>query len=120
MINQRFTLWLNSDGQPLEKPLSEMTSREVLQAVKWHTVENRRLAALCAADIPIAGKISRGEAVDLPEGYDCLAGGQRLRASAHAELKLADLLQLLGAAMPQWQRRHDMKLTAAVKLFWPR
>jgi hypothetical protein len=36
MSEETFTLWLNADGQPIEKRLCEMTRDEVLSTLKWY------------------------------------------------------------------------------------
>ena len=52
MTEERFTLWLNTDGEPIEKPLSEMTAGVVLRALDWLTAGRSRLKSACADDIP--------------------------------------------------------------------
>src|SRR5690242_3338515 len=38
-FNERYTLYLNTAGQPVQRTLAEMTCGEVLQAIDWHTQE---------------------------------------------------------------------------------
>jgi hypothetical protein len=53
-LNERFTLWLNAAGEPVAKPLSEMTAGEVLQAFHWLDDEKRRADAAAAPAQAIA------------------------------------------------------------------
>jgi hypothetical protein len=34
-FNERFVLWLNSEGKPVERTLGEMTGAEVIAALDW-------------------------------------------------------------------------------------
>lgn len=121
MLNERFTLWLNAEGQPVDKPLSEMTSGELLQALHYHDDEHQRLDALCEPDRPLYELAQGGEPAPPEISREQIqAAAARSRAAAAAADKLADLLQLIGAAIPQWRRHPGMKLTLAVKQFWPR
>jgi hypothetical protein len=44
-FNQRFTLYLNSEGKPVERSLREMTAGEVWEAIRFQIGESNRLEA---------------------------------------------------------------------------
>ena len=128
---ERFTLWLNTEGQPVAKPLSEMNAAEVLRAIDWHLEESARLQHETEADselselIKMAKTFSEGLIAvgDLDEGQVAAlpAAMERLLASGAASAKTARLMQLVRAViMPQWHLSPRLSLTAALRRFWPR
>jgi hypothetical protein len=121
MLNEKFTLWLNTAGQPVEKPLSAMSSGEVLAALKWHDDYAKRLGEETREATAIAEAIKRGEDPDLtPEQIKTLpAMEKRLREAGEANQKAARLFQQVRAAMPQW-RDSKLGVSAALRRYWPR
>jgi hypothetical protein len=116
---ERFTLWLNSEGKPVEKPLAEMTAGEVSLALQWQQDEQRRLERIAAPWAKMAEDWSaRGIQPDITE-VQWREAVDALRAAAAATQKMQRLMQLLYAAIPQW---HSSGLTfgAALRRFWSR
>jgi hypothetical protein len=115
---ERFTLWLNAAGQPVEKTLALMTAGEVKQALQWQEDEDRRLTQIAAPWAKIAEDLARGIKPDITEAQ-WREGVDALDASAAATQKRHRLMRLLYAAMPQW---HSSELTfdAALRRYWPR
>ena len=75
---ERFTLWLNAAGKPVEKPLSDMTAAEVAHALQWQEDEERRLTRIAAPWEKIAEDLDHGKEPDITsaqwrEGVDALA-----------------------------------------------
>ena len=41
-FNERFTVYLNAEGAPVQRTLREMTGDAVLTAIDWHNAEAER------------------------------------------------------------------------------
>jgi hypothetical protein len=126
-IDPPFTLWVGQDGQPVEKRLSQMTGGEVLQALRWHIDEGKALdreaVAHSEADLLLEaherGEIESGGLSEAQRTIVAEAGSFYRRRGEH-DLRHADLLQRLRAAMPQWQQNPDMSVDVALRRYWPR
>lgn len=115
---ERYTLWLDAAGKPVEKALAEMTAAEVVQAAQWQHDEMERLVRIAEPWDQIAEDLGRGIEPDI--GPDRVKEGvAALRASAAAVEKNARLMQLILAAMPQWPGS-GVNFGAAVRRYWPR
>jgi hypothetical protein len=111
-----FTIGLNADGKPVQRPLGEMTATEVLTALDWQAATVARLET----EANPAHWLAEPDQID---GVALDAARQAvttLRSLASEQERLIELLQLVGAAMPQWRRDSDLQLSAAVRRFWPR
>ena len=115
-IGLPFTIGLAADGKPVQRPLGEMTATEVLTALEWQAA---RVARLETEANPAHWLVEP----DRIDGVALDAARQAvitLRSLASEQERLIELLQLVGAAMPQWCRDSDLHLSAAVQRFWPR
>jgi hypothetical protein len=118
-FNEKFTLYLNGAGKPVERMLSEMTSGEVMRALEWHGEEDARLEREAAPFIPWAEVVEAGGSLPPDVTRDAIRHAvDALRASGEMKKKHADLLHMVGVMMPQWQRQ-KMPLGAALRRFWP-
>jgi hypothetical protein len=45
VFNERFTIYVNCNGKPVERTLREMTAAEVMAAIKWHHQTSQQLEA---------------------------------------------------------------------------
>ena len=61
-FNERFTIYLNADGNPVQPILREMTAGEVLAAIAWHTAEGDRLEHETQCFRDIAKALETGDA----------------------------------------------------------
>jgi hypothetical protein len=120
-FNERFTLYLNAKGEPVQRALRTMTANEVLLAFAW----TRDQAARCereaepAEALAVAIEENRWEALADQTGQSMCFAGELLRAKAKAFDHHAQLLRLIQAAMPQWQEHNDKGLHEALRRYWP-
>ena len=112
-LNEKFTLYPNGAGEPVERTLSEMTSGEVIRALKWSFEEDTRLEREAAPFLswpetmpPDTTKEAMWHAVDVTQ------------ASGTVKRKHADLLRMVCVLMPEW-RDKKMEMDEAVRRFWP-
>lgn len=120
-FNEKFTLYLNTEGKPVQRTLREMTADEVLRALEWQGSEADRLnreaeparqIASAAAD-----KGRHAEIAHLSEAeFD--AAALALEKAGEAAERQVRLLGLIEAVMPQW---HGSKLPLgkALRRYWP-
>lgn len=78
-FNEPFTIYLNSEGKPVERSLREMTASEVLAAMEWQDVEAKRLEreAEPAKAIAIALAEGRSPINASRPCFDCVDGCRR-------------------------------------------
>ena len=88
-FNERFTVYLDAEGKPVERTLREMTAGEVLKALEWLGEEIARL--------------ERGEA---------------LKCFGEAEQTLARLMHRVIAILPPQATEH-LALRDALLRYWP-
>lgn len=119
-FNEPYTIYLNADGNPVQRSLHEMTSGEVLQALKWSQAEADRLdiAAELARRIAKAVKQGRTDEVAHLTREEFKAAGLALRQAVDACERHAQLLSLVSAQIPQW-RGSDVLIGAALRKWWP-
>ncbi len=119
-FNEKFTLYLNGAGKPVERALSEMTSGEVLRALEWHSEEADRLEREAEPFCRIAESVEAGG--EWPEDMSQEAARHAaalLGRSCDACEKDARLLHQVSVLIPQWRRHKGMNLSEAVRRFWP-
>jgi HAMP domain-containing protein len=119
-FNECFTIYLNADGNPVQRTLREMTAGEVLAAIAWHTAESDRLEHETQRFRDIAKALEAGDADAVPpdtKEAEIKHMAAALREAGEAQLKTARLMQLVHVNMPQWRRR--MKIGEALRRYWP-
>lgn len=117
-FNERFTLYLNAEGKPVQRTLGEMTAAEVALAVEWQEAEAIRLEVEAdqAREIAAALEDKRADGITFADIY---AAGAKLQAAAEAENRSVRLLELVQAKLPLWRRRDPFPLAEALKRWWP-
>lgn len=121
-FNERFTLYLDTDGQPVQRSLREMTADEVLTAIDWQTAEANRLERVtCDArgeslleSFKAAGQVPDGVTNDELEQATAA-----MWAAAEAWEKGARLLELVRANIPNWHQRQKLGMREAIRHWWP-
>jgi hypothetical protein len=117
-FNERFTIYLNAAGEPVQRTLSEMTADEVMQAINWHDEEADRLEREAGPLLGLAVAVEAGTLDPTPNMLRDAAQG--LRQASDAQIKSARLLEQVRAILsPQWQRHQNVTLTAALRRWWP-
>jgi hypothetical protein len=119
---EKFTIYLNTDGKPVERTIREMTSGEVLAALEWHQAEGDRLVAEFAAieaDVDAAGATVEGGKADAIAVDTLERGAAAAERAVEVTEQTERLLRLVMAAIPQWQRHKDMALQEGVRRYWP-
>jgi hypothetical protein len=121
-LNERFPVYLNADGRPVERTLREMTADEVIAAVEWSAGVAERLAceAMPAEELIVAVQAGHGELLNSKTRQELEAGIAALDAASKAIGRHAHLLKLIRAAVPQWQEQTKRRLHEAVRRYWPR
>jgi hypothetical protein len=125
-FNERYTVWLNADGNPVERTLQEMTRKEVMVALQFLEEQCDRMERETAEFSALAEAMQRGEVGpdDLSDAeVDALpAKIEALQECGEAQQKLARLMRRVQAAMPQWGQKKGQKLRLgdALDRFWPR
>ena len=115
VLEEPFT-FLDVTGQPIERPLCEMTASEVLLAVQWQDEEAGRLDREVEPHLHVIVAVNQGRAND----YSTAArarGAEVFGRYKEAEVKAARLMELIAAAMPDWP--DGMILREAVRSCWP-
>jgi hypothetical protein len=120
-FNERFTIYLNAAGKPVQRTLRQMTGGEVIAALEWNQGEIDRLEVDAAPVRWMGEAIEAGRTDRLAEVAkdELLAAVAVLRALATAQMRHARLLSLVAVAIPQWRRHRGMGLSDALKRFWP-
>jgi hypothetical protein len=120
-LNERFTLYLNAAGMPVQRTLREMTAGEVSLAFDWSRTEADRLdrAAEPARAIAIALEEGRREVLSDMTRADMNAATASLDRRKEAVARHVRLMRLTQAAMPQWQDHNDNGLRNALRRWWP-
>src|ERR1700751_1159081 len=88
-FNERFTLYLNAEGKPVQRTLREMTAGEVLQAMEWQRAEAGRLKAETAPFGAWANAVEEGRLDDIPPDVST----EELEAAVAKCLEAADALE---------------------------
>jgi hypothetical protein len=119
-FNERFTIYLNAAGEPVERTLREMTAGEVLAAIRWHDAEADRLRREAEPYNAIAIAFETGRTDEIPDlsRDELRAGGAALRRAGEANMKTARLMKMVQVNMPQW-RDGKMQLGDALLRYWP-
>lgn len=118
-FNERFTLYLNTTGTPVQRSLREMTADEVVAAIKYQVAESNRLEAEAKPWQPAAGESDEQWKQRIGQQPDLRDIVALLRRAGAAQCRAADLMQLVNAQMPQWSRHPKMGLHQAVRRWWP-
>jgi hypothetical protein len=124
MFAHRFTVGLDSDGQPVQRHLSEMTAADVLAALAWHAENRERLEAEARPVFGLAKALHADTSNDLKtvvQTMNASRGGLSvIRKMMEAQTREIDLRQRIVAAMlAPWERHSELTLTEAVLRFWP-
>lgn len=115
-IGPPFTVGLDADGTPVQRPLGEMTASEVLAALEWQAANVARLEA----EAEPARRLAEPDRIDSVTLDAARRAVETLRTLATEQETLIALLERIGATMPQWRPDSDLSLSAAVRRFWPR
>jgi hypothetical protein len=120
-FNERFTLYLNAAGKPVQRALREMTPAEVMLALEWAEAETQRLNAEAdpARKIGEAVEQERTEEIAHLTEAELVEAMERLEAAANALERDKRLLSAITASMPQW-RGTGIPLRQAIRRFWPK
>jgi glutamine synthetase type III len=119
-LNERFTVYLNTESKPVERTLREMSADEVLSAINWHVAESRRLDRETHRFTEMAKIIEDGGALPAEITSENLhQASMELRQAGEAGQKAGRLMVLVVASIQQTHRQHGMKLGEAVRRFWP-
>lgn len=103
-FNERFTIYLNTEGKPVQRPLRKMTAGDVMSALLWHSDEARRLEVAAAPfldsddDVPVPGGVSDKELM------------------AWADRKQAEAELLLQSAEAHYR---CSRLQLVIRRYWP-
>jgi hypothetical protein len=122
-FNERFTIYLNTEGEPVQRALHEMTAAEVLLALKWQAAEADKLQAEVEPWLKIGDLIDAGRSDELPAELtadELDAAGARCLVAADAAQHVRRLQSLICAAMPQWRSGSGEPLDKALHRYWPR
>jgi hypothetical protein len=119
-LNERFTLYLNADGNPVQRTLREMTPDEVLLALEWSGAQAELLNQEAESARLIAEALEDGRIDEIAhlEKHDIDAAISLLRQAGEAMVRDARLMSLIASAIPQW-RGAKMSLRQAVHRYWP-
>ena len=119
-FNERFTIYLNADGKPVQRTLREMTADEVMQAEQWNADESQRLhdevEHTRAAISAIRAKGTRLTADDIAA---IQAAKQLNERASDAIERVQRLMALIEAQIPQWERHPNMTMRVALRRWWP-
>jgi ribosomal protein S8 len=119
-FHERFTLYLDAAGEPVQRPLTEMRSGEVLAAIKWHVSEGNRLEREAAPFTEMAQIVEAGGNLLVETSERIMDEAvAALRQAGEAQEKAHRLMVLVRANIPQWQRHPGLSLDAALHRFWP-
>ena len=121
-LNERFTLYINHEGKPIQRALREMTAAEVLLALKWQTAETDKLQAEVEPWLKIGDLIEAGRPDEEPADLtanELRAAGVRCLTAADASLRLRQLRRLICTSMPQWRNGRELPLDKALRCYWP-
>jgi hypothetical protein len=120
VLNERFTLYLNADGHPVQRTLREMTAEEVLLALNWSGAEAEQLDREAEPARLIAEALEDGRSEEIARlgQYDIDAAISLLRQAGEAMERDARLMSLVVSAIPQW-RGSKMSLREGLRRYWP-
>jgi hypothetical protein len=93
-FNEKFTLYLNTDGQPVQRTLREMTAGEVMQALQWHDDEVARLQREAEPACAIGRAAEEGRSADVAHLTD-----DELRAASTALTRYSEAAKQLSRLM---------------------
>ncbi len=114
-FNQRFTLYLNSEGKPAERSLREMMAGEVWEeAIRFQIGESNRLEAEAMPWQPAEGESEEAYPERMSGQPDLGAIVALLRRAAQAIFRAADLMASVQTLMPQWRGKSGMGLQQAL------
>jgi hypothetical protein len=119
-FNELYTIYLNVDGNPVQRSLHEMTSGELVQVLKWSQAEADRLDFAAESATRIAKAVEQGrtdEVAHLTLG-EFKAAALALRQAGDASERHAQLLSLVRAQIPQW-RGSGVLMGEALRKWWP-
>ena len=120
-FNERFTIYLNTEGNPVERVLREMTATEVVAAYRWHKAEADRLVRKAETAQAIADAILARNPSELTDGEgEAIQAAITIgRCAAAACEKHARLGAMVLASIPQPHRHNDTKIGEALQRYWP-
>jgi hypothetical protein len=104
-LNERFTIYLNTEGNLVQRTLREMTADEVLLAEDYAAAEADWLQREAAPAVALSIRIERGER-DVLAGFtceQCEAMSDAMGAAREALDRVRRLMVLVNLAMPRWR-----------------
>jgi hypothetical protein len=114
-----FTIGVGPAGEPVERPVRQMTANEFLIAWAWHQRAAARFEEEGAAVLDLlsdkaeAGRLTRVERRAYRMGVDLM------RAAGVEHHKTGQLMRLACILMPQWVRQPQVTVSDAVRQWWP-
>jgi hypothetical protein len=103
-FNEKFTVFLDSEGCSVERALHEMTAVQVLASIEWHTDEALRLQEESAPYVEIANVAEAGMLDPSIRRGARQTANDTIRRTAVALEKAARLLALVTSTLPkQWE-----------------
>jgi hypothetical protein len=118
-FNEIFTIGLTATGEPVQRPMREMTADEFLVAWEWHRDAAVRLEEEGAAVLDLlSDKAEEGRLTAVERRAFRKAVGL-MRAAGAEHHKTGRLMQLACAVMPQWVRQPQVTVADAVRQWWP-
>ena len=119
-FNERFTIYLNADGNPVQRTLREMTATEVSLALEWSRAEVEQLDTQAGTARRIAGALESGRTEEIAHlrQRDIDAAISILRQTGEAMERDARLMSLVASTIPQW-RGSKMSLGQGLRRYWP-
>ena len=118
-FNEAFTLYLNTEGQPVERPLRDMTAGEVLVAMDWYQDEVERAERAVQPFVEMTAAMEAGTVDPNTTGAQIKAAVAGLRQTAELQSKAGRLGSLVQSNMPQWRRHPEVKMREALRRWWP-
>jgi hypothetical protein len=122
-LDERFTIYCNAKGKPVQRTLREMTADEVMEAIEWNGREADRLEKLAA---PYLHRRSPAEAFEAGEITDAEMVAQTehgvalLQASAAAFTRSANLERAVLAALNHLpEAAKDQPIVRVLRRYWP-
>jgi len=117
--NERFTIYLNADGKPVQRPLREMTPDEVLKAMEWHHAEADRCVREAEPAKAVAIAMAEGRRAELANmtRQEWRAAMTLIETAEAASARAERLISLVLAQCPP--RYENTPFNVGLRRWWP-